>query len=241
MNKDVVIDSALDYRRNVLGLDDLEPIQDSFKLAEKAGFFIIALPLSDSYKKDEESGFYLKLGSIDFIFVNSTVYKATQNYTIWHEVYHSLFPLDDKESSQESIDLDEECAELFAVAILMPPKAVEHYLSKSFVNGTLFNNQVLSLSIRFKLHYNAVLKYIMDNYSIFNRMGFLYGMQEKAVAKLNSLNKEKYNSLMESGNKYITGNVFDAIENNYRTGKIDGSELKSINELIEEVTSIDNK
>lgn len=101
MNKDDVINSALDYRRSVLGLDDLDPIQDSYKLAEKAGFFIIALPLSDSYIKEEESGFYLKLGSIDFIFVNSSVYKATQNYTIWHEVYHSLYPLDDQEHSKE--------------------------------------------------------------------------------------------------------------------------------------------
>lgn len=241
MNKDDVINSALDYRRSVLGLDDLDPIQDSYKLAEKAGFFIIALPLSDSYIKEEESGFYLKLGSIDFIFVNSSVYKATQNYTIWHEVYHSLYPLDDQEYSKEKIDCDEDCAELFALVILMPPKAVEQYLSKNFLNETLYNNQVLSLSLKYKLHYNAVLKYIMDFYPIFNRMGFLYGMKEKAVDKLNTSNREKYSALMETGNKYITGAVFDAIENNYRAGKIDNNDLKSINELIEEVTSIDSK
>lgn len=55
-----VIKKAMEYRKNILNLSSDETIQDSFKLAEMAGFFIIATPLGSGFEKNGEYGFYKK-------------------------------------------------------------------------------------------------------------------------------------------------------------------------------------
>src|SRR5699024_6792622 len=110
-SKEQVIKLAENFRSETLGLKPDEAIDNSFKLAEKAGFFIIALPLGKEFNKTHENGFYIKIGVVKFIFINSTVYKSTQNYTIWHEVYHSLYPMNISGASAEEIKQDEVYAE----------------------------------------------------------------------------------------------------------------------------------
>lgn len=234
-----IIDKALDFRKNTLGLDDFEPIENSYQLAEKAGFFIVALPLSKEFAKKEERGFYLKIGSSNFIFLNTSCYLSTQNFTIWHEIYHSLYPIDVSNSESDEIAQDEINAEIFASIILLPPKVIDSKLNKSIKNNTLYNYQILDLAIRNKIHYKAVLTLINQLYPQFSDKGYLYSKGEEAVEKLCAGKREEYNKLNQKNQKYITKSIFEAIEKNYRSERIDTDELISINKLIEEVISID--
>ncbi|MDS3850781.1 ImmA/IrrE family metallo-endopeptidase [Staphylococcus hominis] len=239
MNISKIINKALDYRRNILGLSDFEPIENSYQLAEEAGFFIIALPLSQKFAKKEERGFYLKIGTSNFIFINTSCYLSTQNFTIWHEIYHSLYPIDVSNSTEDEIDQDETNAELFASVILLPPEVIKEHLNNSIKNNWLFNNQILDLAIRNKIHYKAVLTLINKLYPQFRDKGYLYSKEKEAVKELDIDKKEEYDKLIQIKQKHITRAIFEAIENNYRSEKIDNDELIKINKLIEEVVSID--
>lgn len=241
MENNHVIKSALSYRKDVLKLDEHEPITDSYKLAEKAGFFIVALPLSEAYEKEKESGFFLKVGSTKFIFVNTTVFGYTQNYTIWHEVYHSLNPVDINEMTQAQIDEDENNAELFSSVILLPPSVLERLLVSNVETNTLYPEKILDIAIKYKLHYRAVLRLIFMFYPQFKSKSYLYSFEGRAEKKLSSNKMRIHMKLKETGKKYISPKIFEAIEENYLEEKIDKEELKKINNLIEEVTSIDNK
>ena len=233
-----VIDFALSYRRNVLLLEDNEPIIDSFKLAEKAGFFIIATPLKSEFDKDLERGFYKKIGSVSFIFVNTDLYKATQNFTIWHEAYHCEIPYDSK---KDNIERDEEQAEIFAATLLLPPDTLELELESNLKTQKLYPNKLHKLSIKYKLHYIAVLKQILRTFpKEFQGLKYLYGNKFFDDRKfLNELDKFELAKLYETGNKYISRKILDAIIQNHENEIIDNGDVANINDIIEEVFSID--
>lgn len=233
-----VVKLAENFRSETLGLKPHEPIDNSFKLAEKAGFFIIALPLGESFDKTHENGFYIKIGVVKFIFINSTVFKSTQNYTIWHEVYHSLNSIDTSKASEEEIKQDEQYAEVFSSLILLPMQALEYELKSNLKRQQLFSQDIHRISIKYRLHYRAVLKQARDNYNEFNRLGFLFS-KENETNRLTLVEKDELASLYATGNKYISTGIFEAIESNYKNGLITQTELDEINGLIEEVASIE--
>lgn len=233
-----VIAFALSYRRDVLLLDDNEPITDSFKLAEKAGFFIIATPLKTKFDKDLERGFYKKIGSISFIFVNSDNYKATQNFTVWHEVYHCENPF-----NYNKIDIlrDEKQAEIFAATLLLPPDTLALELESNLNTKKIYANEIHKLSIKYKLHYKAVLNQILRSFpEELGGLGFLYADKFFEDRKhLNYLDKEEISGLYTTGHKYISKSIIDAILENRDSGIIDNNDVSNINAIIEEVFSID--
>lgn len=226
MDRTEVVNKALDFRRNVLKLDDFEPIENSYQLAEKAGYFIVALPLSKEFAMKEERGFYLKIGSSNFIFINTSCYLSTQNFTVWHEIYHSLFPIDISNSTKNEVDQDENNAEIFASSILLPPKAMEMNLSECIKSDKLFNNQILDLATKYNLHYKAVITHIFKLYPQFKDRGYLYAKENEGVMKLDFNSKKKYDELSQTNQKYITKSIFDAIEKNYKDKLLDNEELK---------------
>ena len=76
-------------------------------------------------------------------------------------------------------------------------------------------------------------------YPQFRDKGYLYSKEKEAVKELDIDKKEEYDKLIQIKQKHITRAIFEAIENNYRSEKIDNDELIKINKLIEEVVSID--
>lgn len=238
MTDSEVIDFALNYRRNVLLLEDNDPIIDSFKLAEMAGFFIIATPLKSEFDKDLERGFYKKIGSVNFIFVNTDNYKATQNFTIWHEVYHCENPFDSKTLD---INQDEKQAEIFAATLLLPPDTLALEFESNLNTKKIYANEIHKLSIKYKLHYKAVLKQILRTFpKEFQGLEYLYGNKFFDNRKfLNELDKVELVKLYETGNKYISRKILDAIIQNHENKIIDDEDVANINSIIEEVFSID--
>ncbi|MEB7383482.1 ImmA/IrrE family metallo-endopeptidase [Staphylococcus xylosus] len=238
MTDSEVIDFALNYRRNVLLLEDNDPIIDSFKLAEMAGFFIIATPLKSEFDKDLERGFYKKIGSVNFIFVNTDNYKATQNFTIWHEVYHCENPFDSKILD---INEDEKLAEIFAATLLLPPDTLALELVSNLNTKKIYANEIHKLSIKYKLHYKAVLNQILRSFpEELGGLGFLYANKFFEDRKhLNYLEEEEISDLYTTGHKYISKSIIDAILENRDSGIIDSNDVSNINAIIEEVFSID--
>ncbi|MEB6231177.1 ImmA/IrrE family metallo-endopeptidase [Mammaliicoccus sciuri] len=238
MTNNEVIKQAMEYRRNMLNLCDNEPIQDTFKLAEKAGFFIIATPLGNEFNNNYEYGFYKKIGSSKFIFINSTAYKATQNFTIWHEVYHSLFPFNKFEMDYER---DEEQANIFSSNILIPTESLKLELSKNIINKKLYANEIHKVSLKYKMTYKAVLKHFFDIVpELKTHLGYLYSKSNERKY-LTVSQRDELDELYEYGNKYLTKSIFEAIEDNHNKGIIDDDDLSRINAIIGEVFSIDSK
>ncbi|MBC9873854.1 ImmA/IrrE family metallo-endopeptidase [Macrococcoides bohemicum] len=234
-----VIELALKFRRETLMLADEQPIEDSYRLAEEAGFFIFSIPLKGAFDKNSENGFYLKINGYNFIFINSSVFKATQNFTIWHEIYHWIMPLESKDDK----DRDEIQAEIFAASILLPPPTLKKEISPFLHSNKIYANQINKIAVKFGLHYKAVVKQIERvSPKLLEDKPYLHNIKYSEDIKFfNENEKLKYAELSKTNNRYITPKIFEVIEENYKKNIITEDELKEINRIIKEVSLIGNE
>lgn len=153
---ELIMQKAMDFRRNILKINDDDSIDDFEKLVEKAGFFLLITSFPGEYDTEQEKGFLYSGENIELIFVNNSNYYCAQNFTVWHEVYHSLESHDDFDfvNEQEKKGIETE-ANIFASTVLIPPNSLEKKLKNKISNDKLYISDIHRISLDYNCHYQV--------------------------------------------------------------------------------------
>lgn len=239
---EIICDKALKFRRDTLGYEDQEVIREYTKPAEKAGFCLFVLPLGRKFETDQEKGFLLTAREVDFIYINSSNYYCSQAHTLWHEMYHFIENHDDFEYDVKDKRSIEKEADQFAGCIQIPPPTLRKLLQKKIDSGRLFANEIHLLALYFNCHYHTMYMQIKNVFPDFHQTNKyfknLYG-KENDFKNISVEDKEAILNLRRTGNIYISPDVFEVIESNYRNKKIDTEMLNELIDLIKEVKKLD--
>ncbi|MCG1061592.1 ImmA/IrrE family metallo-endopeptidase [Staphylococcus epidermidis] len=242
-NEEKVIQKAMDFRRSILGLRDDESISDFEQLVEKAGFFLLISSFPSEYDSQNEKGFLYSGENIEFIFINNSSYYCTQNFTVWHEVYHSIEGHDDFEFKNDNTKkLIEKEADLFAATILIPPEMLRVSLDKKIKENRIYISDIHKLAIEFNCHYEVAYMQIKRTFPRFYKSNKYFKNLYKSSDKFTYLKDEeiyKIKELRKNKNYYLSPKVVDILLNNYEKGIISEEKLEKIISKIKEVTNIE--
>ncbi|MFV0305074.1 MAG: ImmA/IrrE family metallo-endopeptidase [Moheibacter sp.] len=213
------------------------PILNSFKAAEELGFFVVSGPAPDKF-----SGMTMNLQGKSMIVVNSVHPLGRQNYSIWHEVYHSYTGDGQDISLVEESEYNETeyKADIFAANILMDKNVLDTHLKRLGYNSVenlkyLKKKDVVELQNIFQVSYRAMLTRII---SISGRddLGNRYGIASSQSRIIKYNQKFGFSGNLEEGNlpKYISPSFFIYLENNLEKGRISKKYVDDILKFVEE-------
>lgn len=242
-NDEKVIQKAMDFRRNILGLRDDESISDFKQLVEKAGFFLLISSFPSEYDSQNEKGFIYSGENIEFICINNSSYYCTQNFTVWHEVYHSIEGHDDFEfdddNHKKSIEKE---ADLFAATLLIPPEILRLSLAENISKNRIYISDIHKLAISFNCHYEVAYMQIKRIFPEFYKNNKYFKNLYKSSNNFAYLKDEeihKIKELRENKNYYLSPKVVDILLNNYERGIISEERLENLISKIKEVANIE--
>lgn len=242
-NNEKVIQRALDFRREILKLDDNESIANFEKLVEKAGFFLLISSLPEKFNNKYEKGFMFSGEDIDFIFINNSNFYCAQNFTAWHEVYHLIEGHDTFEfESEEHKKIVEEEADLFAATILVPPHVLKEKIEDKIKKNYLSPQDIHRLSIDFNCHYEVVYLQIKQLFPKFYRSNKYFPniyASSSNFKRLKDVEIDKINYLRRKNNYYLTPDIIDVLLENYEEGILSEEKLNNLIIKIKEVANID--
>lgn len=239
---ELISEKALKYRRDILGFKDEEVIKEYTKPAENAGFCLFVLPLGKIYKSDQEKGFLLRAREVDFIFINSSNFYCSQSHTLWHEIYHSIENHDDFEYDTKDNYRIEREADQFAGCIQIPPTTLRKLIQKKINENRLYAEEIHMLSLHFNCHYHTMYMQIKNVFPEFHKTNKYFKNLYYKHDDFKGITNEKIDEILKlrrTGNVYISPDVFEVIERNYRNSKINTEKLNELTDLIEEVMKLD--
>lgn len=210
-------------------------IEDSFKLLEQQGFFIVGFPAKD----DKLSGFHAEKSNIHFIYVNTAHDLGRQYFSMWHEYYHIYTGEKSDVSLLDNRDSDEieYKAECFAGCILMPKNLVDRYLK---INGIdvnwLSHANLIKMYTYFGVSYNAMLTRLIQLYPYCKKLHSLYGLskpgrKDELIFKIRENGGNE--SLMHPTNRlYISPKFFENLQFNIENNRISNQKVDGIIEML---------
>lgn len=243
-NSEIIIQKAMDFRKNVLKISDDDSIDKFEKLVEKAGFFLLITSFPGEYDSEEEKGFLYSGENIELIFVNNSNYYCAQNFTVWHEVYHALESHDDFDFvDEEEKNIIEKEANIFASTILIPPKSLEKKLKDKIMSNKLYISDIHRISLDYNCHYQVaylqIKRVFPDFYSNNKYFKNLYYKSDNFDGLTNN-EIQRIKELRKNRNYYLTPKVVDVLLSNYKKGLLPEEKLKNLIQKIREVTRIEN-
>lgn len=176
---------ASKFRLEVLGSGLADPIRVKAMLL-KLNILTVYRPLSENFcgislrSKDDER----------FMLINSNSKRGRQHYTIAHELYHLYYDEDPKPhvcTEEETKDVQERNADLFASSLLMPREGVLMLIPKQ------------EISMR-KISLPTILK--LEQYFSVSRTSMLYRLNDLELMSKQQVEDYKYYSPKETARQY---------------------------------------
>ena len=173
------------FRMEVLGCGLADPIRVKAMLL-KLNILTVYRPLSESF-----CGISLRSKDDDrFMLINSNSKRGRQHYTIAHELYHLYYDENPKPhvyTEEETKDIQERNADLFASSLLMPRE------------GVLMLIPEREISMR-RISLPTILK--LEQYFSVSRTSMLYRLNDMELMSKQQVESYKYYSPKETAKQY---------------------------------------
>lgn len=219
-------------RRKIIS--DNEVIKDSFERLEQLGIFLLRFPGEIGI-----SGFHIKKSGIDCIYINSSVSLGRQYFSCWHEYYHAVTGEGSGASlfREQSKDIIECKANLFAGYVLMPENLVERYIEEHNIDiKNLIFEDIINMQQYFNVSYKAVIKRLKIIYGFINNESTLYSLSTKEEPRklTNYIKGMGYSTRLSNATNdiYIPQSFFNNIDENFKNKRINEGKKKSIEDFL---------
>ncbi len=154
------MENQVSWFRQKAGLSDAEAVNLK-SLLLKLNVLTVYRPLSDKF-----SGMSLKSGDRRFMLVNSNQPKCRQHFTIAHELYHLYVdpnPMPHNSLANGKRDDAEQCADAFALMLLMPADGVRQMIpDDELMLGHVSLASILRIEHYFSVSHAAALNRLFD-------------------------------------------------------------------------------